>query len=84
MFECSRYDAASNNFARVLSKVADGEPPFEVSGLMHERSIRGFAEGFNVLRLCSCDQFVEQELHVRMCRDWLAEKSNHFESRSAL
>ena len=38
VFERSRYDAASNKFARVLSEVANEEPPFEVSGVMHERS----------------------------------------------
>ena len=38
VFEPGRYDAASNNFPRVLAKVANEEPPFEVSALMHERS----------------------------------------------
>ena len=38
VFERSRYDAASNSFARVLAKVANEEPPFEVSAFMNERS----------------------------------------------
>ena len=37
-FERSRYDAASKNSARVVSEVANEEPPFDVIGSRQERS----------------------------------------------